>query len=62
MSNYTKPKLQKGQAFCEGCGGIFIDWSVKPIMYEGQFFNACKNCQQLKIEGKFIPLCYKEGK
>lgn len=62
MSNYVKPQLKKGQAFCEGCGAICIDWSVKPILVDGQFFNACKRCQQEHSNGTFVPLCYKQSK
>ena len=59
MHKYEKPKLKKGQAFCEGCGVICIDWSIKPVLLEGQFFDVCKNCQSLHSKGELIPLCYK---
>ena len=59
MNKYDKPKLKKGQAFCEGCGVICIDWSIKPVLLGGQFFDVCKNCQSLYSEGKLVPLCYK---
>ena len=57
---YNKPKLKPGQAFCEGCGCIAIDWSIKTVMIDGQFFNVCKKCQSLHREGKLIPLCYQK--
>lgn len=59
MNKPSRPKLQKGQAWCEGCGAICIDWSIKPILLGGQFFDACKRCQQEHKEGRFVPLCYK---
>ena len=58
MKPYTKPKLKKGQAFCEGCGAVVIEWSIKPILVDGQFFNLCKKCQSLHAQGELIPLCY----
>lgn len=59
MNKHYKPHLQKGQAWCEGCGHIVIDWSTKPVMHNGQFFTVCKPCQLLHQKGEFIPLCYK---
>ena len=59
MNKNVRPKLQKGQAWCEGCGGVFIDFSVKPVLLDGQFFSVCKNCQLLHSKGELVPLCYK---
>jgi hypothetical protein len=58
VKSYTKPELKKGQAFCEGCGLVCIDWSIKPVLLNGQFFNVCKKCQSLHAQGDLIPLCY----
>lgn len=57
---YSKPSLKKGQAFCEGLGCICIEWSIKPVLINGQFFNLCKKCQALHTKGELIPLCYQE--
>ena len=58
MKQYSKPILKKGQAFCEGCGLVCIEWSIKPILVDGQFFNLCKKCQSLHSKGELLPLCY----
>lgn len=34
-----------GQAYCEICGKPFLDWTVAPILIDGQFFDACKGCR-----------------
>jgi len=61
MNIYQTPTIKKGQAFCEGCGAICIDWSVKPLLLNGQFFNLCKLCQGKHAKGTLIPLCYQVG-
>lgn len=61
MNHYPTPTIKDGQAFCEGCGAICIDWSVKPLLLNGQFFNLCKTCQRKHREGTLIPLCYQSG-
>ena len=62
MKPYSKPTLKKGQAFCEGCGSICIDWSIKSILINGQFFDLCKRCQLEHSKGEVTPLCYQENK
>lgn len=61
MQTYTKPKLLKGQGHCEGCGNVFIEWSLKPIMFEGRFYMACKKCCQKHSIGQFTSILEKSN-
>ena len=47
--------LPAGQAQCESCGKIVLDWTVTTVMIDGQFFDVCRPCKAKVKE----PICVK---